>query len=63
MGKWFGVWSLETIITPLSIIQGEDEDAMNSRTDFISGEDTGESQLSVVDGVFFLFFFHALLSS
>lgn len=53
MAKWFGVWSLETIITPLSVIEGEDDDALNSRMDFISGEDTGELQVSEVDGVFF----------
>lgn len=62
MGKWFGVWSLETIITPLSVIEEEDGDAVNFRTDFISGEDTGELPVSVVDGVVF-FIFHALLSS
>lgn len=58
MGKWFGVWSLETIITPLSVIEEEDGNAGNFRNDFIFGEHT---QASVEDGVFFCFF--ALLSS
>lgn len=52
MGKWFGVWSLETIITPLSVIEGEDGNAGNFRNDFIFGEHT---QASVEDGVFLVF--------